>query len=109
MKAYKSLVKFALANNATVSVWDGEEWQLKRSTGYQAIVDAINSVEVAELRIRDTEGNVIGWAQIIPDLEDDETVADYSIEPFMQAWESLEYNGENLEINLDDGVSNINE
>ena len=87
MKAYKSLVKFALANNATVSVWDGEEWQLKRSTGYQAIVDAINSVEVAELRIRDAEGKVIGWAQIIPDLEDDETVADYTCTPFLEQWE----------------------
>jgi hypothetical protein len=90
MKAYKSLVKFALANNATVSVWDGEEWQLKRSTGYQAIVDAINSVEVAELRIRDAEGAVIGWAQIIPDLEDDETVADYTMTPFMESWEATQ-------------------
>lgn len=87
MKAYKALVKFALANSMTVSVWDGEEWQLKRSTGYQAIVDAINSVEVAELRIRDSEGNVTGWAQIIPDLEDDETLADYTMTPFMERFE----------------------
>jgi hypothetical protein len=88
MKAYKALVKFALANNATVSVWDGEEWQLKRSTGYQAIVDAINSVEIAELRIRDAEGKCIGWAQIIPDLEDDETLADYTMTPFMEQFEA---------------------
>ena len=90
MKAYKSLIKFALANNATISVWDGEEWQVKRSDGYQAIVDAINSVEVAELRIRDAEGNVVGWAQIIPDLEDDETVADYTMTPFMEQWEKTQ-------------------
>ena len=90
MKAYKSLVKFALANNAIVSVWDGEEWQVKRSTGYQAIIDAIESVEVAELSFRDQASNVIGWAQIIPDLEDDETVADYTMTPFMSEWEATQ-------------------
>jgi hypothetical protein len=88
MKAYKSLIKYTLANGYTVSVWDGEEWQVKRSTGYQAIVDAIESVEVAELRIRDADGKVIGWAQIIPDLEDDETVADHTDNDFFSMWDA---------------------
>lgn len=88
MKAYTSLVKYALSKGNTISVWDGEEWQLKRSVGYKEIIEAINSVEVAELRIRDKEGKVIGWAQIIPDLEDDETVADMTITPFMEAWDA---------------------
>ena len=90
MKAYKALVKFCNANNATVSVWDGEEWQVKRSVGYQSVIDAIESVEVAELRIRDQEGNIIGWAQIIPDLEDDETLADYTMTPFMEQFEATQ-------------------
>lgn len=90
MKAYKSLIKFALNNNAKVSVWDGEEWAVKKSTKYSDILDAIESVEVAEIRIRDAEENVIGWAQIIPDLDDDETVADYSITEFMATWEKID-------------------
>ena len=90
MKAYKSLVKFALAKHLTISVWDGEEWQVKRSTGYQAIIDAIESVEVAELRIRDQAGTVLGWALIIPDLDDDETVADYTMTPFLAEWEQTQ-------------------
>lgn len=89
MKAYKSLVKYALLKNATISVWDGEEWQAKRSTKYQEIIDAIESVEVAELRIRDEDGNVIGWAQIVPDLEDEETVADYTCTPFLEQWDAV--------------------
>ncbi len=86
MKAYKSLVKFALNNNAKVSVWDGEEWAVKQSTKYTDIINAIESVEVAELRIRDSEGNSLGWAQIVPDLEDEETVADYTMSEFMETW-----------------------
>ena len=88
MKAYKTLVKFALNNNAKVSVWDGEEWAVKQSTKYTDIINAIESVEVAELRIRDDNGDAIGWAQIIPNLDDDETVADYTITPFMMTWEN---------------------
>lgn len=31
MKAYRHLVKFALNKGYDISVWDGEEWQVKRS------------------------------------------------------------------------------
>jgi hypothetical protein len=87
MKAYKSLVKFALANNAKVSVHDGEEWAVKKSTKYSDIIDAIESVESAELRIRDANDEPIGWALIIPDLADDETVADFTETEFMMMWD----------------------
>ena len=84
-KAYLTLIKNALAKGLTVSVWDGEEWQVKRSIGYQAIKEAIESVEVAELRLRDQEGKVVGWAMIIPDgVEPDETVADYTANTLME-------------------------
>jgi hypothetical protein len=77
--AYLVLIKNALARGLTISVWDGGEWQVKRSSSYQAIKEAIESVEVAELRLRDQEGKEVGWAMIIPfGLEPDETVADYT-------------------------------
>jgi hypothetical protein len=77
-KAYLTLIKNALSKDLTISVWDGEEWQVKRSTKYQDIKEAIESVEVAEIRIRDKDKNVLAWAQIVPDLDPEETVADYT-------------------------------
>jgi hypothetical protein len=91
MKAYKSLVKFALDNNAKVSVWDGEEWAVKKGTKYQTIIDAIESVDISEIRLRDANEDVIGWALIVLDNEDDATVSDFTITPFMATWESQYY------------------
>ena len=88
MKAYKHLVKHSLARGFTVSVFDGEEWDVKRSSKYQEIINSIESVEEAQIRIRDTEGVNVGWALIIPGLEDDETVADYTCTDFMDTWDT---------------------
>ena len=86
MKAYKSLVKYALANDTKVSVHDGEEWAVKKSTKYKEIIDAIESVESAEIVIRDSNDNKIAWALIIDGLADDETVADFTDNEFMNTW-----------------------
>ena len=83
-KQYLSLINKALAHDLVVSVYDGEEWQVKKSTSYKAIKEAIESVEVAELRIRNQSGEIVGWAQIIPDLAPDETIADYTMTPTME-------------------------
>ena len=86
MKAYKDLVKYALKNNDTVSVFDGEEWAVRRSVKYQEIIDAIESVEMAELRIRDTDGNSKAWALIVQDTGEDEHVADHTDNEYMDNW-----------------------
>jgi hypothetical protein len=84
-KEYLKLITNALAQNLTISVWDGEEWQVKRGNTYKAIKEAIESVELAELRLRDQAGQIVGWAQIIPDNEPDETIVDYTMTPTMTA------------------------
>lgn len=81
-KAYLKLIKNALAKGLTISVFDGECWDVKRSTSYKAIKDSIESVEVAELRLREGD-NIVGWAQVIPDLDPEETLADYTYSKFM--------------------------
>jgi len=90
MKAYRHLVRHALSQNCTVSVWDGEEWEVKRSKSFKAIVDAIESVEEAQLRIRDIDANYKGWAMVSASgLEPEETVIDFSDNEFMNEWDNL--------------------
>ena len=94
MKAYKHLVKHALKNDCLVSVWDGEEWQVSKSSKYNAIIEAIESVEEAELKIysnSDTRGEGYkGWALVSAfGLDDEETVIDNTMHPFMNEWEEL--------------------
>lgn len=87
MKAYKHLIRHAIAAGHTVSVWDGEEWQVKRSTAYKAIVEAVESVDEATLRILSRDGGIIGTALVSAyGLADDETVMNYGVNPFMEAW-----------------------
>jgi len=82
-KAHLELIKNALAKGLTISVFDGECWDVKRSSSYKEIKDSIESVEMAEIRLRNAEGDVVGWAQIIDGLEPDETVADCTYNELM--------------------------
>ena len=86
INAAKNLVKNALAAGYTVSVYDGEEWAVKFGTNYNAIIEAIASVEEAALKIRDADKNKIGWALVgLYGLDPDETVIDYSVNDVMEA------------------------
>jgi len=95
MKAYKNLVKYSLAKGYTVSVFDGEEWAATQSTSYNEIIDAIESVEEAELHlhIRDAENTYrLAWALVSAfGLEDEETVVDHTVNEFMDDWSAQYY------------------
>ncbi len=88
MNALHDLVDFALGTGATISVWDGEEWGVKRSTNRAEILELVNDLDEAQLRIRDASGQSVGWALIVNGNAPDELVADWSITPFMEAWEA---------------------
>ncbi len=86
--AYIHLIKHAIAQGNTVSVWDGEEWQVKRSTSLRAIMDAVKSVDDARLRIRDQDGNVLASASVAAyGFEPEETVIDHTDNEWTDAWE----------------------
>lgn len=85
-KAYLHLIKYALKNGKTISVWDGEEWQLKKSSSYKAVKEAVESVDEAEMRFRDN-GEYLGTAAVsLYDMLPDETVRDYTVCDFLNEW-----------------------
>jgi hypothetical protein len=87
MKAYQHLIKHAIAAGLTVSVHDGEVWAVKRSVEYRDIIAAVNSVEECSLRFRNVwRGDIIGSAYVAPFEDDECTVCDYSVTPFMEQW-----------------------
>ena len=87
MKAYLNLIKYALKSGNTLSVWDGEIWEVKHSTKYTEIKECIESVEEAQIIIRDSEGQKLGWALILPyEVGAEETVCDFTYNNYMNAW-----------------------
>jgi hypothetical protein len=93
MKAHLKLIKNALAKDLTVSVWDAEEWQVKRSSKYKAIKDAIESVDISQLRFRDKQGEIVGWALIVLDNDDDCTVSDFTYNQLMHELTGFTWDG----------------
>lgn len=82
MTKYK-FIKSILADGHMISVWDGGEWQVKKSQSYKAVIDAIQSVDVAEIRIRDKDDNKLGWAMIVNGLDREEEIADFTDNDYM--------------------------
>jgi len=95
MKAYEHLVRYALTTAHSIAVWDGEEWATDKwptdkSTDYKTIIDAIESVDEAEIVIRDrATGSRTAWARVSAfGLADDETVIDYTVHSFTDDWQA---------------------
>jgi hypothetical protein len=88
LAVFNRLITACLAKGYFVSVHDGEEWAVKRSSDMSEIREAATAVEMVELVIRDMENNrKVGWISIIwgnaPDGS--ELIADYTANPEMEA------------------------
>jgi hypothetical protein len=86
MKAHLHLVRYAIKSGHTVSVFDGECWAVKRSKSVKEVIKAIESVDESSVRFRDAMGTNVGYADIHLDNAPEETVYDFSVTTFMDAW-----------------------
>lgn len=80
------LIRYAKALGHVISVYDGGEWAVKKSTNEKEIMEAIDSVDESNLIIRDAAGNKVASALIVLGNDPDEEVADCSDNLFMNAW-----------------------
>lgn len=87
MKAHTHLICAAFTNGHSCSVWDGEEWQVKRSRSLSECLAAVRSVDEAELRFRNESGEIVGWALVSDacDLMPDETVINHTCQPWIES------------------------
>ena len=76
----RRLVSNALLKGYTVSVNDGEEWTVKRSTHKPTIVGAMFSTDSDTLRFRRSDGSPVGSVILIYGNGED-VIADYSANP----------------------------
>ena len=91
-KRIQNLVAYTIKQGLYISVFDGEEWAIKMSNNKKGIIEAIESVEEANITIRDSDRKFIASAYIIPfGVSPDETVADYSDNEYMQKWSAEFY------------------
>ncbi len=72
------IVGRALAKGYTVSVYDGEEFPVKRSTNRAVIRDALASTDEDILVIRESDGTRVGNILLVWGNSPEEVAADYS-------------------------------
>ena len=74
------IIAAAFQRGYTISVFDGEEWTLRRSTKRTAIEAALASTGEDSLRLRDKDGADVGTIYLVwgNDPEGDELIADYT-------------------------------
>jgi hypothetical protein len=74
----RRIVKDALARGYTVSVCDGEEWTVKRSTKLGEIIAATRTTDEDILRFRTADDALVGTVFLVYGNEPYEVVNDYS-------------------------------
>jgi hypothetical protein len=63
----------------TVSVFDGEDYPVRKSTSKRAIFDALAQTDNDKLVARDKDGKKVGWVWLVYGNEPCELIADYTL------------------------------
>ena len=81
------LVRAAFAAGYSVSVYDGEEYTVKRSRKLKDVLDALASTEEDWLVVRDATGERLGSFRLIwgNDPTGEELIADHTDKPEIEA------------------------
>lgn len=80
----QELLGAADARFLSVSLWDGEEWAVKRTTDYSRIKAVIGATEESLLRFRSPDGEVLGMVRLYHG-NDCDVIGDYTDCPEVRA------------------------
>lgn len=79
------LVKEALTRGFTVSVFDSEEWTVKKSTNENEIREALFTTDMDTLCLRRADGSRIGNVLLVYGNDGPDVVSDYTCAPEIEA------------------------
>jgi hypothetical protein len=84
-QALRALVSIIVAQGYSVSVNDGGDWPVKRSSDIAEICDAASAVGEALLRLRGRDGATGGVIDLVFGNAPDERISDHTDNPAMNA------------------------
>ena len=94
-----ALIDAVLAKGATISINNGEEYSVKRSTDKTAIMAGMFETDSDTLLARDAEGERLGWWDLVYGNDGYDVISDYSANDFCEAiWEELKPTIEKAEL-----------
>lgn len=85
-KIFRKTVTEAIAAGYTVSLCDGEEWTVKKSTDKTAIIEAAFSTDEDILRLRRADGSAIGNLWFIYGNDGYDVISDYTASEEMEVF-----------------------
>jgi hypothetical protein len=89
LKAHEHLVDYVLAQELNISVFDGKEYGVIHSTDRKQILATVDSADESTIQVYASNHKLIGWADIILEGDEPETVVDYDVNPFMETWSKV--------------------
>ncbi|MBB4200583.1 hypothetical protein CCR94_18180 [Rhodoblastus sphagnicola] len=84
-EALQALVTIIIAQDYSISVNDGGDWPVKRSTDIPEICEAASAVSEALLRLRGGDGATAGMIDLVFGNAPDELISDHTDNPAMTA------------------------
>jgi len=90
INAHNHLIKYALDAGHRITVWNGgDEPETVLCTDFTEVLEHTEAADDANLMFYDLQGKFQGEAFVIHgwDMQPEEMVADYTMTPFMDAWD----------------------
>jgi len=90
INAHKHLIKYALDAGHRITVWNGgDEAEVELCSDFTEVLEHTEAADDANLMFYDLQGKFQGEAFVIHgwDMQPEEMVADYTMTPFMDAWD----------------------
>ena len=80
----KRVVRAAIEAGYTVSLWDGGEWTVKRSSKLPEVIRAMFTVDEESLEFRNAEGGLIGTVWMVYGNDGFDAISDHTATDTME-------------------------